>query len=293
MLTSRISSRTIAVGSLNNLQASQARSARLQEQLSSGNALRKPSDDPVATNDALRYRTEIGVNEQYQRNNADGQAWLTTQDTALQDSVNVVQRVRNLVVQGANTGGNDALARRALGLEVESLRANLLASANTEYLGRAVFAGTRAVDTAFDEAGAYRGDAGAVTRSVAAGVEVTVNVTGADAYGDVFTVLDDLAATLKGEASTKEVGAFLTDVDAGLKRLTDSLATVGARTNQLEALQDTSTARLDQLNETLVSAEKIDIAKTLVEFNLQQTAYQTALSATARVIQPTLLDFLR
>ncbi|WP_432535523.1 flagellar hook-associated protein FlgL [Kineococcus arenarius] len=294
MLTSRISSRTIAMGSLDNLQASQARSAKLQQQLSSGNALSKPSDNPVATNDALRYRTEIGVNEQYQRNNADGQAWLVTQDTALQDSVQVMQRVRSLVVQAGNTGVNDAVSRRALGLEIESLKENLLSSANTEYLGRAVFAGTKAVDAAFDAAGAYQGDGGAVTRSVAAGVEVQVNVTGAAAYGDTFAVLDQLAARLKGDTSvTKEESAFLDDVDAALKRLTDSLATVGARTNQLTALEETSATRLDQLNETLNSAEKIDIAKTLVEFNLQQTAYQSALSATARVIQPTLLDFLR
>lgn len=47
------------------------------------------------------------------------------------------------------------------------------------------------------------------------------------------------------------------------------------------------------LRGSLAQVENIDLPKTIVELQMQQVAYQAALGATAKVIQPTLLDFLR
>ncbi|NIZ93049.1 flagellar hook-associated protein FlgL [Kineococcus rubinsiae] len=292
---SRITNRSIAVGSMTNLQASMNRSNKLQEQLSSGQVLSKPSDDPVVTNNSIQYRTEIGVQEQYGRNNLDGQAWLNSADAALQDSVKVMQRVRDLTVQAANTGANDTTARRAIAIEVDSLKENLLSSANTKYLGRPIFAGTKIGDVAFDATGAFQGDAGVVARRVGPNVDVAANVSGEGAFGDdgaTFAMLTDLSTALKS-GSGAGINDFITKVDTGLGLLKDSLSTVGARTNQLEALKDTSDARVDSLTDSHNDITAIDLPKTLIEYNLQKTAYETALASTAKVIQPTLMDFLR
>jgi flagellar hook-associated protein 3 FlgL len=306
---SRITNRSIAVGSLTNLQASLNRSNRLQEQLSSGKVLSKPSDDPVVTNNSIQYRTEIGVNEQYGRNNMDGQAWLNTQDAALQSSVKIVQRVRDLTVAAANTGANDPTARNAAAIEVRALKASLLSDANTQYLGRSVFAGTKDVDAAFSTAGAgagaYQGNADGVTREVGPGVSVSISTAGNQAFGgadgspNVFAVLDELQAKLDGsytttyQGGTESISDSLTKLDTALTGMTNALSSIGARTNQLEALKDTSDARVDSLTDSNNEITSIDLPKTLIEYNLQKTAYETALASTAKVIQPTLMDFLR
>jgi flagellar hook-associated protein 3 FlgL len=292
---SRITNRSIAVGSLTNLQASMNRSNKLQEQLSSGQVLSKPSDDPVVTNNSIQYRTEIGVQEQYGRNNLDGQAWLNSADAALQDSVTVMQRVRDLTVQAANVGANDVTARKAAAIEIDRLKETLLSSANTKYLGRPIFVPAKIGDVAFDPAGDFQGDDGVVARRVGPNVDVAANVSGEGAFGTngaTFKMLTELSDKLKS-GDGAGIGDYIAKVDTGLGLLKDSLSTVGARTNQLEALKDTSDARVDSLTDSHNEITAIDLPKTLIEYNLQKTAYETALASTAKVIQPTLMDFLR
>jgi flagellar hook-associated protein 3 FlgL len=273
--------------------------------MSSGNILTKPSDDPVVTNNSMQYRTEIGVNEQYGRNNADGQAWLAEQEDALTGSVTALQRIRDLTVQAANTGANDPSARKAAAIEVETLRDEILKSANREYLGRPVFAGTEDTSTAYakqpDGSYAYLGNTEAVKRRVGASVDVTVNTPGPDVFGagsdpaaSTFAALTELAAKLRGTyTGTESISKSLDHVDAALDRAKDGRSSIGARTNQLTSLQDSSEARVDSLTASLTEIEKIDLPKTIIDYQLQDTAYQTALSVTAKVIQPTLMDFLR
>lgn len=301
----RLTNRSIATGSLTNLQVSLARSQKLQEQLSSGNVLTKPSDDPVVTNNSIQYRTEIAVTEQYGRNNDDGKAWLDEQDDALGAAVTSLQSVRDLVVRAANTGANDPAARKAAAIEVEALRDSILQSANREYLGRPVFAGTADTPTAYEKQAdgsySYLGNPDPVKRRVGPSVDVTVNTTGPAAFGQgtdpadsTFAALTELAAKLRGTyTGTESISKSIDHVDAALDRAKDSWSSVGARTNQLEALKDSSDAREDSLTNSLDQIEKIDLPKTMIEYKLQDTAYQSALAVTAKVIQPTLMDFLR
>ncbi|GAB7189374.1 flagellar hook-associated protein FlgL [Kineococcus sp. NUM-3379] len=299
----RVSSRTTAMSSLQNLQQSSARHNKLQEQLTSGKAISKPSDNPIAASNALRYRTEIGANEQYARNNANGQALLDTQEESLKSGLGLLQRVRDLTVQAASTGGSSPAARKAAAIEVRSLQASMLGAANATHLGRPVFAGTADSSTAFtansDGTFTYNGNAGEVTRRVGPDLDVQVNVLGTEAFGggttaatSTFVALEELAAKLEG-TNPGAIAASLADMDVAIGRVTAALTTVGARGNQLSALADANEVRGDALNHALDEVEGIDFGKAMIEYNLQQTAYQAALSATAKVIQPTLLDFLR
>ncbi|MFB9378783.1 flagellar hook-associated protein FlgL [Kineococcus gynurae] len=305
-MVDRISSRTIAMGSLANLQASQARSAKLQEQLSSGKTLTKPSDDPVAANNAMTYRNELGVQEQYAKANLDGQGWLSVQDTAMQSAVDAMQRARDLAVQAGNTGALDANSLRAIGQEMGAVNQIVLAAANTKFLGHSVFAGAKgSADTAgaYDKTTfAYQGDTTAITRRVAPGLDVQVNVTGSETFGggttpadNTFVLLDTLSKQLMGTlpAGTTPVADPLTAIDAAFQRLMDARAKVGATTNQLQALSTSGDTRTDQLTASLSDIEDIDLPKTIIDVKLQDNAYQAALSATAKIIQPTLMDFLR
>ncbi|GAA4980603.1 flagellar hook-associated protein FlgL [Kineococcus glutinatus] len=298
-MLSRISTRTTAMTSLANLQTNQSRNQRLQEQITSGKSIAKGSDNPVAAGEALRTRAEIAATEQHLRNNADGRTWLTVQEGALDGALDGLQTARSRAVQAASTGTLDASARKGIAAELRAIRDNLLGAANTEHLGRPVFAGAKAgVSEAYSATGAYQGDGNAISRTVAPGVDVQVNVPGSTAFGsgttasaNTFVALDELIAAVDaGDAGA--ITAGIGTIDAGLDRVKGALATIGARSNQLTALQDTTEARAVHLSATLEDVEGVDMAKAMVEFSLQNTSYQAALAATAKVIQPTLLDFL-
>lgn len=290
----RITQRTLNASVLGNLQGNLERMSKLQEQLSSGKAIRRPSDSPTSTVSALRYRADIRRSEQLRRNAGDGLGWLGTADTSLTQSLAVVSKGRDLLLQGINAsmGPTD---RAALAAEVDVLREHMLTLANTTYLNRPVFAGTASGQIAFDPAGAYQGDASVVTRTVGDGVSVQVNLTGPSVFGaagsDVFTVLADIANNLR--TAPGALTADLNRLDAAFTRIQDSLATVGARYHQVETMRDRLDAAVIEQTNGLAEVESIDLPKTIVDLQLQEVAYQSALGASARVLQPSLLDFLR
>jgi flagellar hook-associated protein 3 FlgL len=290
----RVTQRSISTTTSSNLQLNLSRMQRIQEQLSSGRQLNLPSDSPTGTVSALRLRADLRRSEQLVRNAGDGIGWLASADTALTQGISAITRVRELALRGRN-GSMAPEDRAAIATEVDGLRDHLLAIANTSYLGRPLFGGTTAAPSAYDAAGVYQGDAGSIDRTVLEGVSVQVNLVGPEAFGtapnDVFTVLADISTHLRTNPSALD--GDIQALDARALDVKTSLAKVGARYNQVEAMRDrTETAQLDAKN-ALAEVESVDLPKAITELNLQNVAYQAALAATARVIQPSLVDFLR
>ncbi len=291
----RVTERSISTSTLNNLQSSLARNAKIQEQLSSGKAISKPSDSPTGTVSAMQMRAENRTVQQYSRNANDGMAWLGTIDTALRTASSQMGRVRDLVLQGMNTGTTTDGSQAALAAEVDNIRESLIGLSNTTYLDRPIFGGNTGGPRAYDGTGGFIGDAGEVTRTVGDGAQVRVNLTGPEVFGagadNVFNVLASISDRLKNDpAALKD---DMVRLDAVTDKVKTGLSTVGARYNRVESMKNAADDRVLTLNSQLSEVEDIDLPATIMEMQLQQTAYQAALSATAKVIQPSLVDFLR
>lgn len=291
----RVTQNMLARGTMDNLQRSLARTARLQEQLSTGRQLNRPSDSPSGLVTSMQSRSALARTQQHLRNADNATGWLDTADSALQGSVTMLQRVRDLTVQAQNPTVTDS-GREALAREVEALRDGMLEVANTRYGGRLLFAGNADVPSAFDASGAYQGDTGAVTRTVADGQQMQVNVVGSAAFGDgagsVFQVLTTIADDMRTDPSnvaSNNLGAL----DGALDRVLTSLGEVGARSNRVENVVERATTQELTLRSRISEVEDVDLAQTIMELQLQEVAYQAALGATSRVIQPSLMDFLR
>ncbi|MDO8106134.1 flagellar hook-associated protein FlgL [Isoptericola sp. b441] len=297
----RVTQQTLQRSTLANLQLNLSKMSDLQAQMSSGKKITKPSDDPAGTAQALSLRAQNRATTQYQRNAQDGEAWLTTIDTAMQTSVTTLRRVRDLVVQ-SGSGALNATGREALATEIEGLRDSLLGQANTSYLGRSVFAGSSNAGAAFrvdstttPPTYTWTGSPDAsVQRRLAPDTTVRADADGSAFFGDgatsVFTMLDDIAAGLR--AGT-DVTSKLDDIDTRTSSMLGELSNVGTRTNQIKAAQSNNALALQDVSTRLSGVEDIDLAQTVVELQMQEVAYKGALGATARVLQPTLMDFLR
>lgn len=298
-MTARISQTSLTRTNQSNLQRALSRTSALQNQLSSGKVINKPSDAPAGTASALQYRSSIRRADQLQRNASDGLGWLQEADTALASTVEVVNRARDLALSGIN-GAMGPTDRAALAQEVDGLRSQALALANTSRLGRPIFAGTAAPapgqpDVAYDVTGAFKGDAGKVERAVAPGVSMQVNVSGPEAFGpagnSLFDVLARISDHLRNDPT--QLRADVNGLDTVMTGLQKAQATVGARTNQLDALMARVAQVQDGQRSALSTIEDIDLPKTISDLQVQNLAYQAALSATAKSVQPSLMDFLR
>jgi len=295
MSTLRVTQGMLVGRSLDSLQASYERLAAAQEQVSSGRRINRPSDSPTDTAVAMRVRASLKSVEQYTRNAQDGIGRLGTVDQALSDVTDELSRAREIAIAGANTAASSPESRAALATELEQIRGGLLDAANTTYLSRPVFGGVTAGTAAFDSAGNFVGVTGQITRQVGDTVKVRVDADGQAVFGDgatsIFADLDNLATALRaGNAAGIQTG--LAAITARMSTVSTAHADVGGAYKRIEQAQSTIESQQLDLSSALSEVENVDIARASVNLNLQQMAYQAALASTARVMQPSLLDFL-
>lgn len=294
----RVTQNAVTTLMLAGLQGNTARISSLQQQLSSGHRITKPSDDPVGTGQAMLFNEQIARTKQYQRNASDGLAWLGTADNALQTGVTILQRLQVLTTQAANTGTTDADARASIAAEVESLKQQMLSVANTTYQNRPIFGGTTSNPTAYVESGgvvSYVGDGGSVLRTVGDNVQVKVNIDAAQAFGppgnDVFTMFDTILSDL--QSNPGNLSSDLSLISTALDRMTSAQATEGAAYNRISAMNNLAGSKLDTLTGNLSEVQDVDTAQAITDLTMQQVSYQAALATMGRVLQMSLTDFLR
>ena len=123
MSMQRITQRSIAQSSLLGLQTNLGRLAKVQEQLTSGRVLNRPSDSPSGTVAAMTFRSETSAAEQHVRSAEDGQSWLNTIGGKLMTMQDGVNKANELAVQGLSTGSASEQVRVALAAQVGGIRA--------------------------------------------------------------------------------------------------------------------------------------------------------------------------
>ncbi|MGR6967612.1 flagellar hook-associated protein FlgL [Geodermatophilus sp. URMC 61] len=299
----RITHRAVTQTALLGLNTNLSSVAKLQRQLTSGKLISTPSDSPTGANTAMQVRQDQRAALQYARNITDGQGWLDETDSKLQSIVEHVHKVRALTVQGMNTGAMSAASREAIGVEVAQLREAMLGLANAGINGRPLFGGPTTGSAAYDAAtGGYTGVGGAddvpvqkIMRRVSDSEEIRIDITGPEAFGtpgdtDLFAVVDRIARNVVGDPD--ELSADLTALDGALDRLLDVTAAVGARAARMDASAQLNADLQLTLTGQLEAVEDIDLAKTIMDLSQAEVGYKAALQATAKVIQPTLVDFL-
>jgi flagellar hook-associated protein 3 FlgL len=286
---------------LADLNAVSGRLTRTQEKVASNKEITRPSDDPFNASRALALRGELAGLRQYQRNANDAVGWQEATEVALDNVTQSLQRVQELAVRGA-TDASDLASREAMAAEVDQLIEDIKQNVNSSYAGRYVFAGTQ-TDTPPYASGAdtYGGDTGTMARQIGPGISLEINVLGSAVLGNgqasgddkLLHVLRDVADHLRAGDGASLRGTDLARLETNLEDVLGIRAQNGARTNRIEA----ALGRLAELDEStteqLSLTEDADIAKTLIEFNSQQAAYQAALRAGATIVQSSLMDFLR
>ncbi len=292
----RITQRAVALTSLQGLNRNLDSLGKLQNQLTSGRLINAPSDSPTGANRAMQTRSDQAAVAQQARNIADAGSWLSQTDTTLTSMIDMTRRVRELTVQGLNFGAMSDQARVALGTEAASLREGLLALANTVNQGRPLFGGITPGSQAYDATGGWVGMAGTpVTRQISDSESLGVDLIGLEAFGtapaDLFSIVDAIATDLT--ANPTALGGHLTALDTVMKGMQSAVADIGARGARLERAQQINADRGLALSSQLAETEDIDLPNTIMRLQMQQVGYEAALSATAKALQPTLLDFLR
>ena len=291
----RVTQNMVTNRSLTSLQAGLDRLAQTQEKLSTGKNLNRPSDSPTDATTSMKIRVQLAETQQHVRNAQNGLGWLDVTDSTLSGMADNLRRVSELALQGANASITGSTST-ALATEVAQIREGLLAQANTTYLDRPIFGGVTAGTQAFDASGAYVGADAPVQRSVADGVKVRIDVSGTTVVGpNGDNLFDDLAALESALRLGDKAGiqAGIAAVTERQRAVSDAQAAVGASYNRADAAERKGQDALVTLRSALSEVEDTDLPKAMVDLQMHEVAYQAALASTARVMQPSLVDFLR
>ncbi len=377
----------LANSNLSYISKNYDRLGQIQDQINTGKKITKPSDDPVVAMKGMRYRSQLEEVNQFHRNLTEGFTWMENADAALDETTQVLNRMRELIVQASNDS-YDPVSRGNIAKEIEQLQQHLVAMANTKVGDNYIFNGTDTasvpmnenqfnlefnkfstdlaagtiepenyvvsfqgqtfkydnvngakfefksasgnsitIDTSNDEVNyqyidelkykdgeeatfgqsinskdlvisnnfAVSTNTQDVEIEVMKGVTIPINVRAQDAFSiDLFSGIESIKKMLtnpviEGKDITKSLDSF----DTFLNDVVATRAELGSRQNRADMVENRLLKQQIVAEKTVSDNEDIDFEKAIIDLTIQESIHRASLAAGARIIQPTLMDFLR
>jgi len=413
-MTMRVTSNMMGDNLINIIKRNAERMSTVQDDIAVGRKNRIPRENPAEVAQGMAYNRVLFELERFEKNIEDGKSRINVADAALESVTDVLQRIRELAVQGSN-GIYTKEDRSKIGFEVEELLKELVAAANTKYKGKTVFAGNDTLEDPFKAVSGfnkyagkevidrvdYWGDMGKQNREIERETIMSVNLPGNEVFwaenASLFSAVDatdyivpaDSKTRINGveigfkagdniemivnrinsapvplrasvnrmnggiileTSSAREIwvediegsavmqdigvvsgknppknlspearvfggtifdmvmrlrdslfmnnaedvgGSALGGIDLALENLLKNRAELGAKASRLDIVQKRVITDRTNFEEILSRTEDVDVAEAITKFKMLETNYRSALGVSARIIQPTLLDFLR
>lgn len=303
----RITNNMLINNMVGYIESNQARMEKYQYQFAKGKKIMVPSDDPVVAARALKLRTDVAEIEQYKKNVQDATSWLELTEDALAKVGDILHKARELAVDGANGAVKTPDDLKKIKAEVEQLRNQMIQMGNTTYSGRYIFSGYKTDKKLLNDDGTFALDVKTsdeiIKFEIGVGDDLNVNVPGGDLFnsggdatkgakGKLIQDFDNYIAALDAGDSAA-VSGILKDLDDDMETVLRIRADIGARTNRLKLTSNRLEA--DNLNFTKLMSlnEDVDEAEVIMNLKNEENVYRASLAAGARIIMPTLMDFLR
>ncbi|WP_322906505.1 flagellar hook-associated protein FlgL [Paenibacillus campi] len=304
----RITSNMVSNQTLSNLNKNKNTMSDLSMQSSTGRRINKPSDDPVGTTYALRYRAELASTDQYKTNTDAAKSWLDNSDTLMQQSTDIMKRVKELVIQ-AGTGTTDASGLKAIKDELSQLKGQMADIGNSQLTGRYVFNGEKfdqrpyQLDASTPSYASVVTDPGKVTYGISEQISIGVSTSGNEFFGkpadtdNAFAIFDRLGSaidniTATGSRDYSPLTNELKNIESRTTTMGAVRSEVGAKTNRVELVNSRLEDREMNITSLQSKVEDADIAEVMIKATTAQTLYQAALQTSAATMKLSLVNFL-
>jgi len=275
----------------------------LNEQLSSGKLFQRPSDAPIKVSDSMNYKSQLNRNSQFQRNLNQAENWLNTTESSLKSGTEVIQRARELTIYAA-TDSVTSEDREAIASEVKELRDELIDISRAELGDSYIFSGqetdqepfsiTKNADGTINTL-TYNGDNSPVRRRLNENVKMNINFTGDEIFQDEIEALDALYGDLNsGTATGATISSNnLSAMDDAVKKFTELRSEIGGKLKRTDNLKSRLEANEIHLKQLKSKNEDADLAETITNLKMEENVYRASLASGARIMQQSLVDFIR
>ncbi|WP_413364904.1 flagellar hook-associated protein FlgL [Lysinibacillus sp. 3P01SB] len=306
----RVTQSMLSSNMLRNLNTSFGKMSKYQDMLNSGKVISRPSDDPVVAVKGMGYRVDLDKNEQYTRNIREAHTWLDTTDEALDQVGEAMKRVKELIVQAANDTSTTE-DRQKINAEISQIKEQMRDIANTKVGENYIFSGTHTSQPLYtDQTGPQNpaitpeGAGRAIEINVFDGISMKLNTRGDDLFKEIDDFMGHVETVLQSDATSEEIssalgleitsgGGNIPALDGLYEKTLTVRAEVGARQNRVEMMENRLDIQSINVTKQMSQNEDTDYAKTITDMVTQEAIHQAALSVGAKVIQQTLVDFIR
>jgi flagellar hook-associated protein 3 FlgL len=300
-MTTRVNLETLINTTLANVRQSTSNMSKLQEQISTGKKINRPSDDPSGARKILSLRSEDLRLDQYASNIETATASLDFNASVLQNASDILQRITELTMQGVNES-TDPAGKKVIANEINQLLETILQTANSKRLERYTFSGTETTTIPFEatrdssgniSAVAYKGNRESIEYNIGADIKATVNQPGDEIFMKVkiFDAIIKVRDNLSDGAVTFARNE-LNNLDAAANNILNGIAKAGGISNTLELAGNRITDTKLSLQEILASTESADIAELILKLTEQQNIFEASLSSGSFIFKTSILNYL-
>lgn len=339
----RVTNKMLSDSFLYDLNTNLQNMQTLQQQLSSGKEISKPSDDPFKAARAMQLNTDINANTQYNSNIKDTINWLDTTDTSLSQLGSTFQRIRELLISGGNAA-YDQNERESIKDEINQEVGQISQILDTNFDGNYIFGGTNGTSKPvsivtdsnkntqlvyYKDGGGqlqisippsasdsdytnYKQIGGKLNTEISQGVTIQYNVSANDILQftgengtkyDLRQMLTQIVNHLDGNtddgtaadpnAVSKLSNQDLTGITEAINNLLSIRSDVGSKCNAMTSAQTQNEDQNYNMTTILSQTEDIDFTQKTMQYANMQTVYTASLQTSAKIIQPSLMDYLR
>lgn len=263
----RINTNIAAMNTYSRLTAANTAKANSLAKLSSGSRINKAGDDAAGLAISEKMKSQIGGLTQAKRNAQDGISLVQTAEGALNESHSILERMRDLVVQGAN----DTLTstdRDSINKELMALHDELTRIAST---------------TEFNTKNLLNTKNNSFTFQIGANETQTLEVTIGQMDGSTLLGAEAKAFIIDSKASNvRTKGGMISKIDVAIAKVSDQRAALGAVQNRLEHTINNLTATNENLSDANSRIRDVDMAEEMMTFTKSNILSQAATSMLAQ-----------
>ncbi|WP_427138353.1 flagellar hook-associated protein FlgL [Psychrobacillus psychrodurans] len=298
----RVTQSMLSSNMLRNLSSSYSKMGTLQEQLNTGKKISRPSQDPVIAMKGIGYRSDLNRVEQFERNLGEVNNWLDSSDDGLDKVGAALQRVRELVID-ANNDTKTPDDRDKIAKEIEQIKLQIRDLGNSKVGDKYIFSGTKTLAPLYDPNGNaplydangflnanHPGVTEDVNIEINAGVEITVNTNGIGVFDEIDDMMNQLQTALETNAPLDN---FIGLADKNMDTVLTARSKIGARQNRVEMMENRLSSQNLIVTKQLSENEDVEYEEAITDLITQESIHRAGLAVGSRIIQPSLVDFLR
>ena len=323
----RITNASMVRSHLYDTQNNLTNMSKINQQISTGKVINTVSDDPLKAIKIMNINNEIKYTEKYNSNIDETVGWMNTTDGALESTGNLLNEIKETILKVGN-GTYSQNEMKSLNADINEKIKQLADTLNSTYGGKYLFAGTNVDDAPLkvvenpdgsvklefskDKNGQTIPNTDDLKADISSGINIDYNISVGeilnikDGNGNTVNLLDEInnLSTLMNDiangdeqTAAKAKETLLNDTKGKIDTLFDHVVnertSLGVRVSTAEKIKELNDEDILNIQDVLSKTQDTDVVEKFIELKSAEMIYQASIQVGAKLIQPTILDYIR